>query len=158
MTAQDNQQSHREAHIREDTDCEKQYVIHPEDNDLFVRTGRQVIEGCRLSISVEVWLEECHSMFEHVHQWATERSDAVKCCYGAPRGAGLAFFVVPKADEFNFDLADELAELSIALKQYNVGTVELYQIPTGEIERFVAKETARLVYRDAGSAPETVET
>ena len=38
--------------IREDRDGERPVVLRPDDNDLFVQTGRQVIRACRLSIAI----------------------------------------------------------------------------------------------------------
>ncbi|MFA7236228.1 MAG: hypothetical protein WC058_05120 [Phycisphaeraceae bacterium] len=44
--------------IRNDVDGDRPLILHPEDNDLFVRTGRQVIDACGLHIGVELWLRE----------------------------------------------------------------------------------------------------
>jgi len=147
-----------ERHIREAVDAERQFVLHPENDDLFVRTGRQVIEACRLGISVEVWFGECKDMFERVSQWARGHAAQVSACYAVPRGTGIGLFVVPKSQSFNFDLADELAELNRELVQkFNVGTVEIHQVPGDELHRFLVIEESRQVYSDANSPHQTVE-
>ena len=37
-------------------------VLRPSDNDLFLRTGKQVIDACKLDISIELWIHELASM------------------------------------------------------------------------------------------------
>lgn len=144
--------------IREAVDGERQFVLHPENDDLFVRTGRQVIEACRLGISVEVWFGECKDMFEHVSEWARGHAGQVIACYAVPRGTGIGLFLVPKSQSFNFDLADELADLNRELVQkFNVGTVEIHQVPGDELGRFLVIEESRQVYSDANSPHQPVE-
>jgi hypothetical protein len=146
------------SHISEDVDGGRQYILHPENNDLFVRTGRQVIEGCRLSISVEVWLDEIKAMFDYLHTWVQEQGlGRIVACYAVPRGIGTRLFFVPRGDSFDFDLADLLARLSIQLMQkFNVGPVEIHQLPWDELDRFVVPEMAVEIYSDAGRAHQTV--
>lgn len=147
------------AHIREPVDGAREYVMHPADNDLFVRTGRQVIEACRLGISVEVWFGECNAMLEKVTAWAQEHVAKVTAAYAVPGGAGIRLFVVPKSETFDFDLADELADLNRELVQkFNVGTVEIHQVPADEVSRFVVPEEARQVFSDANGTHQPVET
>ena len=62
----------RDVHIHASRDVERQFVLHPADNDVFVRTGKQIIEGCRLSISIGVWLEELRGMFGFLAEWCGE--------------------------------------------------------------------------------------
>jgi len=70
----------------------------------------------------------------------------------------MAVFVIPCGDQFNFDLADELASLNIHLvRKYNVGMVELHQIPFDEIDRFVDPATAKWVYGQQPTTHSSVE-
>lgn len=136
--------------IHEDTHGDRQYVLHPEDNDLFVRTGHQVIADCRLGISIQVWFEELKSMGDEVEKWALERSDRIEACYAVPRGGCICLFFVLKASSFDFDLADELTVLNDKLGgSLNVGPIESYQIPSHEITTFV-DPSAKQVYANAG--------
>lgn len=149
----------RSQHIREEADGERQYVLHPEDDDLFVRTGRQVIEGCRLGISIEVWLDELRAMFDSVHEWVKEQGLAsrIVACVAVPRGVGTGLFFVPRGESFDFDLADQLAKLNINLmRQFNVGPVEIHQLPEDELDRFVVSEAAIEIYRDANRPHQTM--
>ncbi|MGD2110508.1 MAG: hypothetical protein PVI86_14095 [Phycisphaerae bacterium] len=128
-------------------DGERQFLLSPEDNDLFVRTGNQVINACRLDISVELWMEELKAMCAQVNDWATSRSGRIESCYCVPQGSRIAMFFAPKSESFDFSLADELAELNLDLRNdYNVGTVQTQQIPWNEAQRFIHPQTARWVY------------
>lgn len=134
-------------HLRECENGESQIVIHPEDDDLFVRTGRQVIDACRLDISIELWVQEFRSMVEQVRSWAEERAGQVRCCYCVPRSTRMVLFFCPATAQFDFALADELVELNLALRQdFNVGVVEVQQIPWDEASRFFQSDAARWVY------------
>jgi hypothetical protein len=150
MTAEQDKQTNCERHIREGEDGDRQYVLHPDDNDLFVQTGRQVIDGCRLTISLDVWFLECDAMFNEVSEWAAKRSERILACYAVPRSMGMGLFFVPRSESFDFDLADQLAELNSNLvRTYNVGPVEILQIPANEKVRFIAPNTAREIYSGA---------
>lgn len=142
--------------ISEARDGERRYLIHPEDDDLFVRTGKQVIEACRLGISLQLWVEEFMAMLEYVSDWAEQRKDSVRACFCAPQGASVTFFVATQSQQFDFDLSDAMTELNAELVQrFNVGPVELHQVPWDEMDRFLDIKTARVVYGEAPSAVET---
>ncbi|HUU97587.1 MAG TPA: hypothetical protein VM487_17770 [Phycisphaerae bacterium] len=152
----DTRTSPEPVRISEARDGERPYVIHPEDDDLFVRTGKQVIEACRLGISLQLWVEEFKAMLRHVSDWAGDRADKVRACCCAPHGASVTFFVAPRSEQFDFDLSDAMTELNAELVQrFNVGPVELHQVPWDEMDRFLDIRMARVVY---GEAPSPVET
>lgn len=124
-----------------------QIVLHPSNNDIFVRTGQQAIADCHLGISLDVWLDELRSMLGHVVEWIRARPARVVRAYCGAHGARTVLFLVPQTSQFDFDLADELAMLNIDLVQrFNVGMVEIHQIPEDEQDRFVSPETAQLIY------------
>jgi len=155
----DSNTSKEPLRIREDSDAERSIVFHPEDDDLFVRTGRQVIEASRLGISIEVWLHEFREMLQAVRRWCEEHADRVHACYAGPRGAGLGLFFIPRGARYDFDLADLLTPLNGQLvNEFNIGMIEIYQIPESEISRFVAPNAARIVYAYDRSASSTVES
>lgn len=144
----DSDARQRPHHIDEAEDASRAYVIQQEQsNDLLVRTGRQLIEACRLGISVEVWMDEFRDMVEAVRAWIADRTDRITACYATPRGGSIGLFFVPAKDAFDFDLADELATLNRELlKQFNVGIVEIQQIPADETPRFIPPDAAVSVY------------
>lgn len=138
--------------IDEGTDGNRQGPLRPDNNDLFIRTGQQVISACGLGISIDVWLEEMQSMFASVAKWVGQRKDLIEECYSVPRSSGIVLFFVTKSDQFDFDLADQLVDLNTHLiTEFNIGMVEAQQIPSREAGRFIDPETARRVY---GSNPE----
>ena len=134
--------------VHEGEDADKQFVFHPTDDDKFVRTGRQVIDACRLGISIEVWRHEVQALVEHVRAWADSHADRVRACYICPRGSRLVLFVTPNGDQFDFDLADDLVDLnrSIFREFPAVGAVEVLQIPAWESDRFMAEGEAKPIY------------
>jgi hypothetical protein len=136
-----------DGHIRSDRDGDQQFVLHPANNDLFVRTGRQLIEGCQLSISLDVWMKELHGMFLHVATWCGQRKEYVAECWAAPRGNKVLLFFVPGGTQFNFDLAEELADLNRdIMNDFNIGAIEVGQIPATQIARFLDPEKATQIY------------
>jgi len=145
--------------IHEQTDRDRPVVLHPEDDDLFVRTGQQVIQACHLDISIEVWLDEFRSMLNEVAQWCNEHQNGVRACYAAPRGGSIGLYFVPQSESFDFDLADLLAPLNRDLvKKYNVGMIEIHQIPQHELDRFIPPNTKRVVFPHEPGAHQAVET
>ncbi len=148
-------------HIRQDADGASEFVLHPENDELFTRTGKQVIEACRLGISIEVWFHERNSMFDHVLRWVKdkERIDRIRACYAFPRGVGIGLFFVPRGESFDFDLADQLARLNAQLvRGYNIGPVEIHQLPEDELDRFIVPEAAIEIYHDADRTHQAVAT
>lgn len=144
--------------IREDRDGVGPVVLPPQDDDLFVRTGQQVIEPCRLGIGVELWLKELRAMLDMVNKWATEHSSRVQACFCAPRGSKITLFVVPSSDSFSFDWAEEIAGLNIrAVKDFNLGMVEILQIPGDQVERFLMIQSSRQVYGCPSAAHSAME-
>ena len=154
-----NQENLAYSHIHEGVDGETRFVLHPENDELFTRTGKQVIEACRLDISIEVWFHERNSMFDHILRWINEKelSDKILGCYAVPRGIGIGLFFVPCQKTFDFDLADQLAKLSAQLVQgFNIGPVEIHQLPEEEMDRFIIPEAAIEIYRNAGKSHQTM--
>lgn len=138
-------------HIHSDRDADQQFVLHPANSDLFVRTGRQLIEGCQLSISLDVWIKELQGMFAHVAEWCGKRDRQVAGCWAAPRGNKVQLFFVPVGEQFNFDLAEELADLNREImNNFNIGAIEVGQIPASQIERFLDPEKASQIYGGPG--------
>lgn len=150
-----SQQAHR---IDAAKDAKQQFLISPENKDLFMRTGKQVVEACQLGISVETWLQELIATFDFVRRWAKENQERIRSCYCSPDGGRVTFFVAPRSESFDFDIADDLAELNIQLiREFNVGRVEIHQIPWGEMDRFLTVEIARLVHGEAIRSHRAVE-
>jgi hypothetical protein len=158
MTTKQRSKTERQRHIREDANGHRRFILHPEDNDTFVRTGRQVVEGCRLGISVEVWLDECKAMFERVREWAQARAERVQACYAAPETSGIKFFFVPFSETYDIALDEELTDLDVELfRRFNVGTVDVLEIPARSLDRFLPPEATVLIYGDAARPPQSVE-
>ena len=135
-------------HVQETQDGDRNFVFHLSDNDLFVRTGRQLIEACKLNISIELWRQELDLMFVHVRDWCAERRGNIRSCLCEPRRARLVLHFVPKSKGFDFELADHLADLDCYVSRNfkNVGLVEIGQIPWYEMDRFVNPTFCFVIY------------
>ena len=133
--------------LREAQDARRAVVVHPEDDDLFVLTGRQVIQACRLAINVELWLHELDAALETTRTWCRERADRVTPCTVTARGPNTLLYFTPADHRFDFDLADEMAESNTDfIRNYNIGRIELFQIPMAELDRFADPSDSRTVY------------
>lgn len=145
--------------IREESDSDRQVVFHPENDDLFVRSGKQVIDACRLDIGLDLWLKEFGGVFAEVKKWSSERSEHLRSCYCSPGVGKVVFFFTPKSEAFDFELGDELAVLNHRLyTSFGIGAVELHQIPWKEIDRFLDEGKSRHVYGEIFGPHHTVET
>jgi hypothetical protein len=151
-------QGNKPIEINEATDGSRQVVLRPENNDVFIQTGKQVIAGCSLGISIDLWLDEIKLLMEFVKQWIEGHSKSIQSCFIEPRPRCIMLFFVPASKRFDFDLADELVALNAKLiKDFNVGMVEIHQIPESELDRFLNLPMAKLVYGDTREPHITVE-
>jgi hypothetical protein len=96
-------------------------------------------------------------MIQMVAEWANRHNQQVSECHAVLRPSGIAFFIVPKKDSFDFDLAAEIVDLDREVEGFNVGQVELYQVPAAELRRFAAPADCIQVYSNADSAHSPVE-
>jgi hypothetical protein len=154
-SSQANQPAH---HIRADHDGDRRFLLHPSNDDKFVRTGKQIIEACELKIGIEVWFENLNFMLEHVRQWCQQWAKHVQACIAAPQGSRVALYFMPHGEQCDFDLYDGLAILNRDLiMQFNVGMIDVYQIPASELETFVESQYATVVYGDVPAAHQPVD-
>ena len=144
--------------IDETRDANTSYILQTKENDLFIRTGTQIIASCQLGISVEVWFDELTSMMAAVRKWASDNSSSVRSCYCVPIGPAVVLFVSPKSACFDFDLADRLAEMNLDWKRsFNVGMVEVHQVPWAELDQFIDPDSTTPVYGEHFKSSQTVE-
>jgi hypothetical protein len=133
-------------HLR---DSHRPFVIAPENRDLFVRTGRQVIAACNTQLRIERWLEVYEAMLGSVRDFAVEHADRVAECFAVPRNAKTVLSFVPRSTSFDFDLASNLAELQFDFQQRfeNVlGSIEVGQIPAWDRDRFLDPRLAQRLF------------
>ena len=137
-------------HLDAVKDHARPVVMRPANQDLFVQTGGQVIAACRLRISLDLWLQEIGDMLQYVEEWVRQRDERVSGTWVTPRSTKTVIFVSPQGNRYDFDLTDELVALNDDLsKRFNVGQIEVLQIPLGELDCFVDPETAVQLYGSA---------
>lgn len=95
------------------------FALHPQNEDVMIQSGRDIIRACGLQVSVNVSWDEVNSMREWLAKWCEQRSDRVTAAVVSPSVCVRVSFLT-KGEQFDFDLADEIAELSRELPhQFN---------------------------------------
>lgn len=123
----------------------QRYRIITSDEDIFERTGEQIVRACQLQMSVSAWRQNFALMIEHVGNWCKERSGRVALALVELRSDKAVFYIIPSSEQFDFALGLEQADLDIFLNTRGaIGYVETRQVPAWEIERFVAPEAYRV--------------
>ena len=136
-------------HVTTIHSCESTVALQPDGQgkERFYRTGKQVIAHCELGISIEVWFEEFQGMVAEVEAWAEQHASKIRSCYCSPNGSHVTIFVAPTSESFDFELAGELADLnSDLLRKFNIGNLEIHQIPWAEADRFINFPSSRRIY------------
>ena len=158
MTDQQEKSRAAPTSIHAQRGADRQFLFHPADNDVFVRTGRQIIDACRLTISVEVWLDELEEMMKFVRTWCADNR-TVRGCICSPRAARVMLFFVPTSTTFNFDLADQLTDLDIHIsREFHLGSDEVSEVPLGQADRFLIPEESIEIYGQHDRPSEPVGT
>lgn len=100
-------------HISVERDGERPFVLTTVGSDRMLRTGRQIIDACQLTISAEVWLQEMRDLAGDVRIWIEQKGlGRVADCQAVPQGGRVMVYFYPKIGVFDADLAIELAELN----------------------------------------------
>lgn len=140
-------QKRETVHIHEHHVADKNVMVHYKDEDRLLLTGRSMINSCKLGISVETWLDELENAIGEVGAWCAERSEKVQQAYLVPKSPQLPFYFVQVQAAYDFDLADEITTLNTNLiRNYNLGMIEMFQIPESELDRFVSVDQSRKIY------------
>jgi hypothetical protein len=126
----------------------RQFRIITADEDIIQRTGEQIVRACQLQMSASAWHQNFSLMVEHVFNWCAERSERIDLVLVGLRSDKTVFYIIPKTDQYDFDLGLEQAALDIFLNtRGGIGYAETRQIPAWEIDRFVG-EAYRVFPRD----------
>jgi len=126
-----------------------QYRIITSGEDIIQRTGEQIVRACQLQISATAWYQNFDLMSEYVAKWCEERTGRVIAGLVGVRNDKTVFYIVPRSDEYDFDLGAEQAELDIFLNtRGGIGYVETRQVPVWELDRFISPDAYRLWPKD----------
>lgn len=117
----------------------RDFILRKLNNDHFMRTGKQIIEACELHIGVEAWKQNMADLWSDITRFAGAHRGQVKRVYMLPRPGAVQVLYVTNKDEFDFDLADDLARWNIRIRRERLmyGEVEASQIPASELSQFV---------------------
>lgn len=130
------------ARIDEERDGERDIVMRKLSNDTFVRTGKQIIDACEMQIGFEAWQQNIADLWEQMIKVARDKREKVTSLYMLPRHGTVHVLFATRHDEFDFDLADELACWNIRFRRSRgmYGEIEAAQIPESELLQFVERE------------------
>ena len=150
MTPDAFQQQEKPVHIH--ADDAQPIVFHPANDDLFVRTGQEVIASCQLGIGLELWLKEVDTVIEDVRAWC-QANPAVQSCHVAVFRGRVNLFFIPVSASYDCQLGLELSDLTARLyQQYNIGMIEVHQLPDRELSRFMPLSASRKIYVQQAAA------
>lgn len=123
----------------------QQYRIITTDEEIIQRTGEQVVRACQLQISASAWHQNLSLMVEHVREWCSARSARIALALVDLRTDKTVFYLIPKSEQYDFDLGLEQAQLDIYLNtRGGIGYAETRQVPIWELDRFVAPQAYRV--------------
>jgi hypothetical protein len=129
----------------------QQYRIITADEEIIQRTGEQIVRACQLQMSASAWQQNFALVVDYVAQWCRERLDRVALALVDLRSEKTVFYIVPKSDQYDFDLGLEQSKLDIFLNTRGaIGYAETRQIPAWELDRFVADKAYRVWPTDQG--------
>lgn len=122
-----------------------QYRIITTDEEIFERTGEQIVRACQLQMTATRWKQNLQLMVDEVRQWCQQRSDKLALGLLELRSDKVVFFFSPRAEQFDFELAREQRALEVELNtRGGIGYAETRQVPLWEIDRFVSPEALRI--------------
>jgi hypothetical protein len=135
---------------------DEKVLLHGPQDDIIMRTGKQIIDACELHTSLDLWRHEFNDMLDFVKDESQKFSSQIEACYLSPRGTKLLLIFIQISPSFDFELADKLTELGINLRnRFNVGFTELMQVPSREADRFIDFNGAVHVF---GKSAESYQT
>jgi hypothetical protein len=130
-------------------------LVTPKDRDTFLISAEKATEACRNAVRHEERVARFESEFlVPLYRWCTSHSQAVRACYIPMPGSHIQVFIVTTSSEFNFGLAEEVAELERSLAQggWKVGVSQLPNADNDNLATFCNEEGALEVYAKPGSA------
>ena len=91
-------------------------IVAPKDLDAFLLSVERAMEACREIVPLGERVERFRSRFLiPLHEWCMKRADKIETCYLPLPNRHMRAFVVTKSPRFDFELADEMAALDLAL-------------------------------------------
>lgn len=124
-------------------------------------TCEMAAQACRQAMKMQEWREQFYGLLAAVHQWTELNTLRIESCYISPIEGGLAVFVVPKADTYDFDLADALTDLDLSLAQnFDLCRCDVLQIPgksPGRLQTFLDPQQSILIYGQPSGSHRQVE-
>jgi hypothetical protein len=109
-------------------------MVTPTDRDVFFISAERAAQACREAVQADERVARfTHELLVPLRKWCADRTGRVSACF-IPLPAGhVCVFVVTPSPRFDFDLAEEVAELERALAQAG-WRVSVSQLPASDEE------------------------
>jgi hypothetical protein len=135
----------------------RQVVITTEQEDRFVMSCANAVEACLRHKSEKIVRSDIEKMIAHSRAWSAERGERISAAFIGPHESKITVFVVPKSEGFDFDLAEEVAELAHDLSRtYQAVWSDALEVPGGDDESlrtFIDFETVIPIYGQTAEPP-----
>lgn len=130
-------------------------VLRPKNNDLFVKSQREIVEALR---SQQNWMQEAdelrarfHQMISEIETWA-EANPAVAEVAAAPRPADLLVVVVAHDEDEEGRLDDKISALDLGLSNrypFRVSFLMLREKERDGVAAFLDPAQQKVIFRRA---------
>jgi hypothetical protein len=109
-------------------------VVTPADRDVFFISAEKATQACREAVQADERVARfTHELLVPLREWCAARSSRVSACF-IPLPAGhVQVFIVTSSPRFDFDLAEEVAELERRLAEAG-WRVSVSQLPASDEE------------------------
>lgn len=138
-------------------DGDRNVVLTPANQDRFIMSCKDAVASCE---SVSLWSADFRGLIAHLTEWVKGREGKLTSIFVSPADRRIGVFVVSASESFDFDLAEQVAELSheILLHFKNIWPQALL-IPGGDpdcLASFVDQRLALQVYGPISESQETM--
>ena len=85
-------------------------------------------------MGVQALADEVREAIRAAREWLDAKKDRIKACYATLRDGHILFVVIPLTPTFDFELANDLADLDIEVAEAVLCLCEVIQVPAVSIE------------------------
>ena len=119
----------------------RQVVVCPKDNDMFVRSMEQIVEACvvheRTLQRAFRFKDQLDGLLKKLAQWLLDNKHRVHKAFLAPHEGGLRFLIIKIGARYDGDLEDSLTDLDIAVAtspEFDLLQLEVLCLPEVSME------------------------
>lgn len=129
-------------------------LFEPLDEDRFVLSCGEAVKCAQIGMGVQALGDEIREAIRGARTWLDKRRESILACYATLRDGQILFVVIPSAPSFDFELANDLADLDIEIAEATLCHCEVIQVPakcTEDLSGFLDPRFLTMVYGDPRS-------